>query len=267
MNAAGGGQAAGAPPVIPIQTCKLPPPRQLGLDETRESLTNWLYLAQNFFSRDDSFSRFVLPAQTWDPAAANFGFVNEGPETRLRRTGPEVAAALDRFFKAMSGFFPFNFLARRFPQSTSFASMKAMVYRAYNHQLDGVSLLKVHEMKRQPEENHYIFFERLQDYFYQHLVGPNINAGGYTSGPGGDQMSISQANIIAMMWLDKIDRRLVQFVQVEYGTELRGGTQLVDLIPRMASDMPSLLSKLDDAGINRLHGREHGGTVNYFAGT
>ena len=125
MNAAGGGQAAGAPPVIPIQTCKLPPPRQLGLDETRESLTNWLYLAQNFFSRDDSFSRFVLPAQTWDPAAANFGFVNEGPETRLRRTGPEVAAALDRFFKAMSGFFPFNFLARRFPQSTSFASMKA----------------------------------------------------------------------------------------------------------------------------------------------
>ena len=251
MNAAGGGQAAGAPPVIPIQTCKLPPPRQLGLDETRESLKNWLYLAQNFFSRDDSFSRFVLPAQTWDPAAANFGFVNEGPETRLRRTGPEIAAALDRFFKAMSGFFPFNFLARRFPQSTSFASMKAMVYRAYNHQLDGVSLLKVHEMKRQPEENHYIFFERLQDYFYQHLVGPNINAGGYTSGPGGDQMSISQANIIAMMWLDKIDRRLVQFVQVEYGTELRGGTQLVDLIPRMASDMLSLLSKLDDAKINR----------------
>ena len=147
-----GNQQGAAAPIIPIQLCKLPPPRDLTLDESRESICNWCDSAQNFLSRDDKFTRFVQPAEVWNPAAPNYGFVNEGPNTRLRRTAPEVAAALQLMFKALSGFFPFNFLSRKFPTSTSWASIKEMILTAYNHQVDGISLLKAAELKRSPEE-------------------------------------------------------------------------------------------------------------------
>ena len=104
------------------------------MDETRESMSNWFDTAQTFFSRDDSFARFVQPAAVWnrDAPNGNYGFVNEEQNTKLRRTAVEVAAALDRFFRAMAGFFPVNFLIRRFEGSTSFASMKEIVYVAWN---------------------------------------------------------------------------------------------------------------------------------------
>ena len=260
MNQNGAGGAGGAaPPVVPIQTCKLPPPRSVTMDETRESLSNWLDSAQAFFANDDNYARFVQPHQTWDMQAPNYGFVAEGPATKLRRTAPDVAAALDRFFRAVSGFFPYNFLARRFKESsTSFASMKEMIYTANNLSLNGVSLLQLLEMKRSPEENYYIFYERVRDYCYQHLAGPNLTVLGYNTGANGDTMNLSQANLIALLWLERVDRRLPKMVQIEYGTELRrGDTQLIELIPRIASDIPVLLTKIEEAKIHRVRLEEN----------
>ena len=260
MNQNGAGGAGGAaPPVVPIQTCKLPPPRSVTMDETRESLSNWLDSAQAFFANDDNYARFVQPHQTWDMQAPNYGFVAEGPATKLRRTAPDVAAALDRFFRAVSGFFPYNFLARRFRESsTSFASMKEMIYTANNLSLNGVSLLQLLEMKRSPEENYYIFYERVRDYCYQHLAGPNLTVLGYNTGANGDTMNLSQANLIALLWLERVDRRLPKMVQIEYGTELRrGDTQLIELIPRIASDIPVLLTKIEEAKIHRVRLEEN----------
>ena len=88
-------------PVIPVQMCKLNPPRDVTLDESRESLTNWMANCQNYFARDDNFSRFVLPNGVWNHNQPNYGFVQEGAHTKLRRTGQEVAAALERFFTSV----------------------------------------------------------------------------------------------------------------------------------------------------------------------
>ena len=245
-------------PVIPVQLCKLNPPRNVVLDESRESLQNWTDNCRNFFARDDNFSRFVLPGAVWDPNAVNYGFAAEGQNTKLRRTAPEVAAALERFWSSVSGFFPFNFLTRRFPTSTSWVDMKQMIFKAFNHQVNSSSLLQAHEvLKRSEGENFYIFYERILDYFHQHLVAANVQAAGYNTGPNGDQMHLSMANLIGMFWLEKIDKRLAKIVQIEYGAELRGETQLVELIPRIANDIPMLLAKADDSRvgtINRLRG-------------
>ena len=186
-------------PVIPIQTCKLPTPRELTLNETRESLCTWLNGATNFFSRDDNFARFLEPQQTWDRDEPNYGFANEGNDTRLRRQAAQVSAALLRFFSAVSGFFPFTFLERRFPDSTSWASMRDIILNVYNVALNGASLLQYSDITRSSEENHYIFFERLQDFFRQHLVAPGVNVGGYNTGPDGDQFNLSMVNMIVMM--------------------------------------------------------------------
>ena len=239
-------------PVIPIQTCKLPSPRELTMNETRESLATWLHTAANFFARDDSFTRFLTPGQTWDRNAPHYGFPAEGQETRLRRTAPEVAAALLRFFDAVSSFFPFSFLSRKFPESTSWVTMKTIIMKVYNLELNGLSLLQFESMKRGQDENYYIFFERIQDYFRQHLAAPGLTVEGYVTGPNGDQFNLTFANVLTMLWMEKIDRRLLKLVQKEYSTQLMGGTQLISLVPRIANDMAGLLAKLEDGQVGRV---------------
>ena len=240
-------------PIIPVQTCKINPPRDVTSDETRESLTTWLEAVRNFFARDDNFVRFTLPGAVWDPnhPGGMYGFQAEGPNTKLRRPAAEVHAALLRMFSSISAFFPYSFLTRRFEQTTSWDSIRQLILSVYNFQLNSASLLQsVEVLKRPAGENYYIYYERVLDYFLQHLVGPNVVAGGFNTGPNGDDMSLSQNNLIALIWLQKIDARLPKLVQTEYGAELRNHTQLVTLVPRIANDMELLLSKLDSVRLN-----------------
>ena len=166
-----------------IQTVRLNPPRDCTHTETRESLNTWLEYACNYFSRDDHTRRFILPAATWDPDAADYGFVAEGQDTKLRRTAPEVAAALTRFFSTISSFFPFTFLTRRLMRSTSWESVKQKILEAFNFQLNGVSLLKAVEIKREAGENWHIFYEKVYDHFSSTWSGPTSTWGGSTRAP------------------------------------------------------------------------------------
>ena len=115
--------------LVPIQTCKLPSPTTLKGDESREQLTTWMDSAANFFSRDDAFSHFVLPASRWDPTAANWGFAAEGEGARLNRTAAQMHAAFQRFCAALTSFFPYSFLTRNFQQTRSWNDIKQSILR------------------------------------------------------------------------------------------------------------------------------------------
>ena len=172
--------------LVPVQTCKLPTPKFLDGTENREALSAWIDVLHNYLLRDANSTRFVSGELTWNPQAAhNYGLAAEGPGSKLRRTAPEMAAALREMFRTISGFFPFGFLKRQFPQSTSFNNIKEMIYTAYNMQLNAASLMDFHEIEKSPDENHFIFFSRLQDHFYQHLARANATGGGYTAPAGG----------------------------------------------------------------------------------
>ena len=250
---AGGGGNQQQP--VPVQTCRLPTPQTLTLTETRESITTWMDVMHNYLLRDANSTRFVTPGFTWNPALADnghYGLAAEGPGTKLRRTQPEMEAALREMFRTVSSFFPFGFLKREFPLSTSWPDMLRMIYKAYNMQLNAASLLSYTEVKRSPDENYYIFHARLYDYFYQHLAPANATGAGHVAPAGGDTMSLSQANMIAILWLEKIDKRLLPLIKQEYGVELRNeATQLADLVPRLAQDMDILLAKLDETKVQR----------------
>ena len=241
-------------PIIPITSCKLPPPRQLdATDETRESLTTWLGSARSFFSRDDNYRFFTLPGTTWSKNEDHYGFQAEADTTRLRRTAEEMEAAFLRFCSDLAAFFPHGYFTRKFPLTTSWNNICETVYKTYNKQLNASSFLSYTEVKKAPDENPYIFFERLYDHFFQHLAGPTIAVEEYTTGEDGDSITLSHANLIAMVWLEKLDRRLPRLVQKEYAPELRReGTHLISLVPRIAGDMDSLLDKLETSSqINR----------------
>ena len=157
--------------VIPVQTCKLTPPRDCTADETRETLNNWLEVCKNYFAGDDNYRRFVLPGATWDPDAEHFGFTAEGQQTKLRRTAVELEAALRRFWSSIAAFFPWSFMRKRLERSTSWESIRQIILTVYNFQLNGVSFLQFSEIKRGPNENPFIFYERIHDFFLQHVVG------------------------------------------------------------------------------------------------
>ena len=61
----------------------------------------------------------------------------------------------------------------------------------------------------------------------------------------GDMMTISMYNLLTIMWLEKIDRKLIKVVQIEFADELKKGDQLFSLMPRMAKAMDSMLKKLE----------------------
>ena len=120
--------------VVPVKSNKLNPPRPVTTDESRESLTTWLETLRNFMANDDHYVRFTLAGATWDPDRADehYGFQAEPQESKLRRTAPELAGALERMWSTISGFFPFTFLRRRLRSSTSWESMRQIIFVVFN---------------------------------------------------------------------------------------------------------------------------------------
>ena len=259
MDNQGGGNAgaqnnAANQQAVPFQTCKLKTPRDLIPDETRESLTSWIDVLQNYLLRDVHSQRFLTNGVTWNVNQPNYGLVAEGPGSKLRRTAPEMEAALREMFRTISGFSPHGFLKRQIPLSTSFQDIIRILYEVHNLQLNSSSLMLYDQVVRSPGENPYIYFARLIDHFHVHLAPANATGGGYTAGPNGDTMSLSQANMVAIMWMEKIDRRLLKLVRHEYARELREGTELVALVSRIAANMDDLLVKLEETKVHRFEG-------------
>ena len=227
-----------------IQTCKLKPPRELGKSETRESLEPWIDSLRSYYKRDEYFKTFVSRTTRWNPAVPNT-YDLAAEEAGLRRTAAQMGEALEDFMSAVAAYFPYGFLKRRLLQTTCFASVSDVIYKIYNTKVNSGSLLKFTHIKKEAEESHYIFYERLLEFFHRHLVGAGQEAAGYNTG-GGDQLNLSMANTVAALWLEKYDKRLPDLIQLVYGQEISNNVHLAALVPRIADDMDGLLLKLED---------------------
>jgi hypothetical protein len=58
--------------------------------------------------------------------------------------------------------------------------------------------------------------------------------------------------MIALQWLRKIDKRLLDIVRTEYSTELKGGTQLADLVPSIAPNIDNLFSRYSNSSVQKV---------------
>ena len=79
----------------------------------------------------------------------------------------------------------------------------------------------------------------------RHLTPANVNADNMTSGAEGEAFNITMGNMVAAHWLKLTDPRLVKIVRLEFATELKQGTQLVSLVPRIAKNVPALLNRIE----------------------
>ena len=100
-------------------------------------------------------------------------------------------------------------------------------------------------ISRNSGETYRQFFDRLLSHARLHLPTANILVDGINNGPTGENMTIALMNFVAMDWLVKINPQLMQIVKTEYSRELRENTQLVQLVPRIATNNDAMLTRHD----------------------
>ena len=122
------------------------------------------------------------------------------------------------------------------------------------------SFLHFADLPKEEGETHHQFFEQLNSHIRRHLTPANIVAAGMNSGADGDTYNITIGNMVVAHWLQLTDARLIKLVRLEYAAKLKQGTQLVDLLPRIAKNVNTLLVKAE-ANINTVQGSKMGELV------
>ena len=129
---------------------KLPPPRQLTQSETLDSLTHWKSIFRNYFRRDTVFRQFLN--SKWDPAATNYGLVDEAGENGMK--AEERKDALVDFLGNLAGFLPHSYLTSKLLENTkSLEDCWNIIDEHYNVQVTSETLLDFEKMKKEPGEN------------------------------------------------------------------------------------------------------------------
>ena len=78
------------------------------------------------------------------------------------------------------------------------------------------------------ETSYYGFYYHFLYIIRKNLAPPGITVDGVTSGEDGDKMTISLMDFAAVMWLEKIDPRLAERVQIDFRVPISEGQRLWD---------------------------------------
>ena len=147
--------------------------------------------------------------------------------TGSKRSKETVYADLIGFLETVACYLPHSYITEKIiNNTTSLNDVFRLIFELYGAELTSDSFLDLAAVKKLPAESHRQLFERMLDHVNKHLTKPNISVDNFTSGATGDSMTLTLLNVIVIMWLQKIDPRLIDAVKLEYATDLRAGTEL-----------------------------------------
>ena len=136
---------------------RTPPPRQLGSQETLESLTHWQNSFKTFYKRDDAYKRFFKPNISWNSSEPNYGLQSTDNEYR---SAEDIAEDLMDLLNTLSGYLPFSYLTDKILENTTnWKDVWHIEYDHYNVQVNGESLLDFESLTKQHDETHRQFFK------------------------------------------------------------------------------------------------------------
>ena len=223
---------------------KFPPPRPLTKKESLDSLDHWKSQFRTFFKRDDTFKPFLKTGFTWDPTKDKFGFTGADAE--------ETSDDFQDFLNVLSGFLPHSYLTSRISKDTKgWDDVWNVIYTHYNCKVSSDSFLDFESLKRESDENHLQFYERLLQHTRLHMA-PNGAEVGKMKITKTDEMSITVMNMVALQWLRKTDPALIDIIRTEYSTDLKSGKQLANLVPIIAPNIDSLVSRYGSSSVHKV---------------
>ena len=224
---------------------KAPPPRQLSQQETLDTLEHWKGLFRNYYKRDSMYKQFLRNSFKWNSKQPNYGLTAQDDETAEDR-----AEDLTDFLHTLAGFLPHSYLTRKIVEdSTCLQDCWDIVYEHYNAQVTPETLLDFEKMNKQPSENYRQFYDRLLQHVKLHLAQNGAKVENMTN-TSTDTVTISLMNLVALQWLRKCHPDLIDIVRKEYSIELKNGTQLAALVPKIARSIESLLNRYGDGSIS-----------------
>ena len=226
-----------------ISHIKVPVPRKLENKETQQSLLQWKMQFRQYMKQDDHYRTFLASDVRWRPTQNNYGFAAE--TTGLERTAATLKDDCKDFLSILATFLPHGYLTDKLvTTTTSFENAFAVIEEHFGLQATQESLLDLESLNKQSGESYRQFYERLLAHVRQHmLTTAAVSVDGATVPDGGDKLTVSHMNLVALMWLRKIHPELINLVRTEYPLELRNNTSLAALVPRISVNVDSLLSK------------------------
>ena len=234
-----------------VNTARLPQPRQLGDEESLESLNHWWTQFRNFYRRDKYVGGFLVITFKWDPTKPFYGFENE--TDGLKRKKEDLAADLDGFMEMISSYMKHSYITERLKASTrDISGVKDCLFKLFDAEISQDTFLDLVNMKKSSSETPHQFFEKISSHVQRHLTKPNIKVDAFDSGADGDKMNLTMMNFIVVIWLEKLHPKLIGVIRLEFANDLRHKS-LYELMPRIATVIPQLMQKGDlSAAINRL---------------
>ena len=178
----------------------------------------------------------------------NYGFSSE--TDGLKRSSTAKMDDCKDFLHMLATFLPHGYLTEKLvTTTTSFENAFEIILEHYGLLPSQESFLNLMSLNKETGESYRQFFERMMAHVRQHLqTQAGVNVDGATVPRGGDKISVSHANLVALIWLQKIHPEMVNIVRTENSLELRENKPIAGLIPRISVNVDNLLSKYDKVG-------------------
>jgi len=191
---------------------KLREPRKLECNESLTSLHQWKLQFRQFVKQDDQYKGFLSSEVRWDPTVVNYGFLAE--TNGLRRSATDKMDDCKDFLHLLATFLPHGYLTEKLiSTATSFAKAFDIIQEHYGLMPTQESFLDLDSFSKQTGESYRHFYERIQAHTRQHLHNiPGVTVEEARVPEGGDRISVSHANLLALICLKKIHPELVNIV-------------------------------------------------------
>ena len=190
-------------------------PRLLEAEETADSLEHWRNEFEVYLTRDDKMAPFLT--LNWDASAENMGLRAQGEITAAER-----AASCKLFLGHVCSFFKYPYYNKKIKErSTSLQSIYNILEEIYNVEKTAESFLTLGKISKSNSESHSVFYAKILYLVEQNLAPANVTVDNVETGAQGDKLTVTMMDMTAMMWLMKIDPRLLDKVEVEFAVQIK----------------------------------------------
>ena len=233
---------------------KIPPPRPLERKETAASLRLWKVHFLNYYRTDAYFKKFISEATTWHVNQVHWGFTAEPEDSTLKRQPAELESDCNMFLNTLASYVPDDYIVEKIlKNTTNIASIWKIIDDFYGVSLSSETFLGLAKMHKEQSETYRQFYLRLEGFVSKHLTKGGVKVEDVTSPARGDTLTISIKNIIVITWMQKVHEKFIDCVKVDFSQELRGGKELIELLPRLADNVDGILARHDlSSGISAI---------------
>ena len=223
-----------------MTTTKVPPPRKLTESEDIDSFDDWWFQIECYYSRDENFREFFnTPDLTWQPKSARY----RGLDSEHK------AANLNNLLRAIATYTVGPYIKSNITEkATSLAGVKEEFLKFLQIEVNDLTALAWFDIQRKQTERPLVFYHRLRYHMAKHLVKENVTIDG-TALPSDEKLSPSMERLIVMEWLNRMDSRLIKFIQEKFSTELSAGSNvLITMIETLSKNIDSYITIINASG-------------------